>query len=64
MESSLRQLKEKKMFIYCIFQHSGKLKRILMWNTVAQHLAKHTLPMTGGLSLDEFGNRNISKRTV
>lgn len=28
-----------------------------MWNTAVQHLAKHTLPMTGGLSTDEFGKR-------
>lgn len=28
-----------------------------MWNTVVQHLAEHTLPMVGELSIDEFGNR-------
>lgn len=57
MKSLIRQLKKKS------FQHPGKLKRILRFNIVVQHLTKHTLATTGGLSTGEFGNGEICMRT-
>lgn len=57
VESSLTQLKEQNVNLTYFPAAQRKLNRILMQRTVVQHLAKHTLPMTGGSTTNEFGNQ-------